>query len=41
MPYWILERKLEKKGKDEISMSEIGHPMYHKRTLFYVRFLII
>jgi len=34
MPYWILERKLEKKGKDEVSMPDIGHPMYHKRTLF-------
>ena len=28
MPYWILERKLEKKGKDEISMSEIGYKMF-------------
>ena len=28
MPYWILERKLEKKGKNEISMSEIGYKMF-------------
>jgi hypothetical protein len=28
MPYWILERKLEKKGKNEILMSEIGYKMF-------------
>jgi len=28
MPYWILERELEKKGKNEISMSEIGYKMF-------------
>jgi len=28
MPYWLLGRKLEKKGKDEISMSEIGYKMF-------------
>lgn len=28
MPYWIPERELEKKGENEVSMSEIGYKMF-------------
>ncbi len=28
MPYGILERKLEKKGKDKISMFDIGYKVF-------------
>ncbi len=43
MPYWILERKLEKKGKDEILMSEIGYKMFisEQTQKFVLLFLLI